>query len=389
MAELRARRDCLEQAISQAPPGTARSMKIELSEVKEELVQCARELRELMPRHRISRGKAVRWSDVEGTRWEGLEDKTWQAVEGGEDSGEPLSDPEMMRVSLNRARKSRVMTSTQEAYMAELLDHGKRKSSIAAEHGKNRTTVSRTLARGRARLEQGVKAAYAVMRNQGEQNGGVTVIDLAVPEVLEGILNILTKRQRLYLYFYYGEWMSLREIAVYFGLASHSTVLRSIQAALDKIGALAMGDQVELRGWDELEERLLEHYNALDLESLEELSRPVHSPAKGPPPGFSVIRHHVLPVLRLVKPAWIVRDGERRSAALDDFHVPETGHWGSGRLLSALRDLVTRLGGETGDGRRTPGCWSCDTRKRAVIIRILRNLMDKLFDLLAGQKRKN
>ena len=379
LAALRAQRDELEQLLETTSTSESRALRLRLAELGEDMVDLARELRRLMPEHRIScRSK---WDYINGKRWEALEDKTWAEIERMEPDDRPATEQEMMRAALRKARSCSSMTEKQREYVDQILDQGKRRVDVARDCGVDKSTVSRTVKRGRAHLDRDIKAVYAILRNQGDGTGDLTVIDLSVPEVMEGVLNLLTKRQRTYLYLYYGEWMSLREIQALLGKESHSSILRSIRTALERIEVLALGGQVELRGWDTLEDRLMEHYNALDLESLKDLDRPAHGPSKDPPHGFRARLRGILPSLGLSKPVWIMRGAERRSAALaGDLHASEAEHWGSGRLLAALRALAARLG----DGAGTGGRKAEREKTRRRIVRVLRNLMYKLFDLIRG-----
>ncbi|UQT49876.1 hypothetical protein M5E87_09565 [Flavonifractor plautii] len=121
--------------------------------------------------------------------------------------------------------------------------------------------MSRTVGRGRAKIAREAKALYEVL--QAQQGPGPLVVDLADGRVLEAVLSLLTPRQQLYLYLYYGEWLSLREIGRLLRV-DHASVLRSIRCGLERLGALAVGTRAEVRGLEELEERLMAHFNQLE-----------------------------------------------------------------------------------------------------------------------------
>lgn len=356
---LRTRRAELEQALA---AGVGRSVRLELAEVQEELADCARQLRAQMPRHRVSY-RRVSWEQVEGRRWDALEGKDWTDLE--EDRQE--SEREQMQRAMGRAMES-AMTPTQARYMGRQLA-GSRGADIARDSARTRSTVSRTLSRGRGRLEQWAKASYAILQAQGR--AGETdhpVIDFGDPEVLRAVLAMLTQRQQLYLYLYYGEWLSLREISALIGLAHHTPVLRSIQAALERIQALAMGGPVELRGWDSLEERLMEHYNALDLETLDLAVHP--RPAKDVPdvPVSQQTSHQPASAPPAVPQVYLVRGGQVRLGTLRS-----AGRWGSGRLLAALR---ARLASMSRDEPSETG--------RHWLQQAARRVLYRLFELLRG-----
>ena len=82
------------------------------------------------------------------------------------------------------------------------------------------------MGRGRTKIAKEAKALYEVL--QAQQGPGPLVVDLADGRVLEAVLSLLTPRQQLYLYLYYGEWLSLREIGRLLRV-DHASVLRSIR----------------------------------------------------------------------------------------------------------------------------------------------------------------
>ena len=92
-----------------------RSVRLELAQVEEDLVDCARRLRELMPGHKISRGTT--WAGVDGWRWDQLQYQTWAELEGAEDPEGP-TEHDKMRLALGAARQG--LTPTQQAYLADL-----------------------------------------------------------------------------------------------------------------------------------------------------------------------------------------------------------------------------------------------------------------------------
>ena len=238
-----------------------------------------------------------------------------------------------MRLAVRLARE-RALTDKQGEYLAQ-VEGGKKAAQVAREAGRHRGTVSRTVGRGRAKIAREAKALYEVLRAQ--QGPGPLVVDLADSRVLEAVLSLLTPRQQLYLYLYYGEWLSLREIGRLLRV-DHASVLRSIRCGLERLGALAVGTRAEVRGLEELEERLMAHFN--QLEPPEEALRPRHkAPARAPNPRREPARKLTLRglVVRLV------RGGEARTAELGEgLRRTEVGRWGSGRLLAALEEWLGR-----------------------------------------------
>ena len=211
---LRAEKAALQAKLAEARDRETGAIRLKLAAVEEDLVDCARLLRELMPRHKISRGKT--WSGLEGWQWDKLQYQTWAELEGAE-SPEGPTEQDKMRLAVRAARTG--LTPAQEAYLAQ-TDVGKRPAQVAREAGKHRSTVCRTLRRGKDRIAEDAKVLYDLL---GRREGGPLVIDLGEPEVLKAVLDRLTTRQQTYLYLYYGEWLSLREIGTLLGV-DHASV---------------------------------------------------------------------------------------------------------------------------------------------------------------------
>lgn len=152
---LRAQKNALQARLEGAQGREARAIRLELARIGEDLVDCARQLRELMPRHKISRGGAT-WSGVEGWRWDQLQYQTWAEMETAEEQEGP-TEKDKMRLAVRAARRG--VTQTQEKYLAE-LDQGKKAAQIARETGRHRSTVCRTLRRGEKRIAEDARALY-------------------------------------------------------------------------------------------------------------------------------------------------------------------------------------------------------------------------------------
>lgn len=330
---LRAQKNALQARLEGAQGREARAIRLELARIGEDLVDCARQLRELMPRHKISRGGAT-WSGVEGWRWDQLQYQTWAEMETAEEQEGP-TEKDKMRLAVRAARRG--VTQTQEKYLAE-LDQGKKAAQIARETGRHRSTVCRTLRRGEKRIAEDARALYQLL---GRQEGGPMVVDLSRPDVLKAVLDRLTIRQQTYLYLYYGEWLSLREIGSLLGV-DHASVLRSIRCGLKRVESLALGEQVEVRGLDSLEERLMAHFNDLPPEEGPREKRTYQKRSKSTPKPAPI--HLKDRLLRFV------RGGQVRTVGAGA-EAPEirTEGWSSGKLLAWLE-------GQGGD-RRERASW--------------------------------
>ncbi|MDB7872316.1 hypothetical protein, partial [Flavonifractor plautii] len=120
---------------------------------------------------------------------------------------------------------------------------------------------------------------------------------------------------------------------------------------------------------EELEERLMAHFN--QLEPPEEALRPRHkAPARAPNPRREPARKLTLQglVVRLV------RGGEARTAELGEgLRRTEGGRWGSGRLLAALEEWLGRRSVEGADWRERSRAAESNRQK-------LGRLLLKLFE---------
>lgn len=329
---LREQKADLQTQMEKAQGREARAIRLELARIGEDLVDCSRQLRELMPRHKISRGRT--WSGLEGWQWDKLQYQTWAELESAE-APEGPTEQDKMRLAVRAARTG--ISPTQEAYLAG-TDGGRRQAQVAREAGRNRSTVCRTLQRGQRRIEADAKALYQLL---GCQEGGPLVVDLGEPEVLKAVLDRLTPRQQTYLYLYYGEWLSLREIGTLLGV-DHASVLRSIRCGLHRLESLALGEQVEVRGLDSLEERLMAHFNDLPPEEGPREKRTYQKRSKSTPKPAPI--HLKDRLLRFV------RGGQVRTVGAGT-EAPEirTEGWSSGKLLAWLK--------EQGVGRQEKKSW--------------------------------
>ena len=77
---LREQKVALQTELDGAQGREKKTLRLELARAEEDLTNCARQLRELMPRHKISRGTT--WAGVDGWRWDRMQYKTWAEMEG-------------------------------------------------------------------------------------------------------------------------------------------------------------------------------------------------------------------------------------------------------------------------------------------------------------------
>lgn len=256
-AELQERRCALEERLEMAEPGAVRGLRMELAGVAEDINECNRQLRELMPRHRVARRRT--WGGINGEAWDSLQYQTWAEVELAEEQEGP-TERDLMRYALKNARDG--LTETQRSYMDQ-VSGGKRNVDVARETGRNRSTISRTVSRARRNLERDAKSAYRLRRAAEGREGGRTFrLDLSEPEHMAALLERLTVRQQLYMTLYYGEWMSLREIGRMLAV-DHTAVLRGLRRGLERLEACFGGETVQVDGMDALEDLLMAYYNQI------------------------------------------------------------------------------------------------------------------------------
>lgn len=127
----------------------------------------------------------------------------------------------------------------------------------------DKTTVSRTLKRAKKTINE----IEGAMRNE-ERAEARGVIDFSSREVAEDILSSLTETQAVYLYLYYGEWLSLRDIGELLD-KSHVSVCNGIHRAVKRIREKYNDNEdLMLCGVEDLEPMLYEIYQQPDIEHL-------------------------------------------------------------------------------------------------------------------------
>ncbi len=183
--------------------------------LREELLDVNAQLRSLAPRRRLGMGRAC----------EGLADRQqYEDWLHGEAEDAP--------VPAGLAESAEVLTARQREVW-ELHLAGMGTAQIAHRLYLDRSTVARTLRRTRAALQAEVKRAAAAE--------GVETLDMGDPAAAELVLPAVTPTQAAYLYLYYAEWLSLREIGALVDV-DHTAVLRTIRRGLKNIGG-ALGYQ--------------------------------------------------------------------------------------------------------------------------------------------------
>lgn len=194
--------------------------------VEEELMDVNAHLRALTPGQRIgSKGGRVQV----GLATDHQQFTDWaQEDQAGTDEG--VDYRAAMVEAL--AESKDLMTETQWRVF-ELWATGMAVNQIAVKLGLNRGSVSRTLGRARARIQESSSFRMAAARSQLPVRP-VMEIDLGDKEIFKAVLPILTEVQIVYLYLYYGEFLSCPEIALLIN-RNISTVSRTLHRAIKSI----------------------------------------------------------------------------------------------------------------------------------------------------------
>lgn len=173
-------------------------------------------------------------------------------------------DDEDKKARLMRClKRGKAACSPRQQEMLDLFLQGKSIREIAEATGVDKTTVSRTLKRAKKTINE----IEGAMRNE-ERAEARGVIDFSSREVAEDILSSLTETQAVYLYLYYGEWLSLRDIGELLD-KSHVSVCNGIHRAVKRIREKYNDNEdLMLCGVEDLEPMLYEIYQQPDVEHL-------------------------------------------------------------------------------------------------------------------------
>lgn len=173
-------------------------------------------------------------------------------------------DDEDKKARLMRClKRGKAACTPRQQEMLDLFLQGKSLAEIAKATGVDKTTVCRVLKRAKKTINE----IEASMRNEerAKARGG---IDFSSREVAEDILSSLTETQAVYLYLYYGEWLSLRDIGKLLD-KNFTTVCKCIHRAVKRIREKYNDNEgLILYGVDALEPMLYEIYQQPDIEYL-------------------------------------------------------------------------------------------------------------------------
>lgn len=167
-------------------------------------------------------------------------------------------DPRKVRMMRAFKRAGVVCTPRQQEILSLHLQ-GKSVTEIGEILGVDKSTVSVTLDRAKAHIQK-VEADMEI--KDKTINRSHNYIDLSNPDLARRALSAMTETQAVYLYLYYGEWLSMRDIERLLG-RDKSTVSRTLRRAAGRIQTIfehETGAGITLLGIDALEPILYEIY---------------------------------------------------------------------------------------------------------------------------------
>ena len=117
--------------------------------------------------------------------------------------------------------------------MFKLWSDGLTMEKISDRLGVDSSTVSRTLHRAKKTLQEIVRCREVA--GAPLSTSSVLTLDMSQPDILRVVLSCLTEVQVVYLYLYFGEFLSVREISTLI-IRDHSVVSRALHRGLAVIG---------------------------------------------------------------------------------------------------------------------------------------------------------
>ena len=199
---------------------------IALCMVEEELMDVNAHLRALTPGQRIgSKGGRVQV----GLATDHQQFTDW----AHEDQAGTEECVDYRAIMMEALAESKDLMTEAQWKVFELWATGMAVTQIAVKFGVNRSTVSRTLGRARANIQESAAFRAATARAHIPSRS-VMVIDMSDKEIFKAILPCLTEVQIVYLYLYYGEFLTCREISQLIDRDS-ATICRTLHRALKSI----------------------------------------------------------------------------------------------------------------------------------------------------------
>lgn len=256
--------------------------------------------------------------------------KEWEESQGADPS--VCSKGEKLLQLLNGMDD--ILTEKQMAYL-RLWSTGVSMESVALHFGVSKSTVSRTITRAKNRMQTAAQA------QEMEHKAGTRELDLSDPGTAKLVLQALTDKQAVYLYLYYAQWLSLREIAELLGIKSHQSVMISIHTGLRNIGRVFGYDALTIKNVDAIDDLAYGIYQQIDpAQLLQEQEKAkidkILKPERKQNRNYRYIRSKDLPQVKISKTLM-------SSVTVDTVWLPgrknrPCGKWRAGKLLTALLD---------------------------------------------------
>lgn len=240
--------------------------------VEEELMDVNAQLRALTPGRRVGRKGGCISNNAFERGWSPSDSK--QFLEWDRENNSFDDEIAEGRVELKNilANSRDLMTPRQWEIFEVWSKTGMSMDDIARRFNINKSTVSRTLRRAKAAIQE-----EAERKNNGRKYLSSARLDMSDPNVSKIILACMTETQAVYVYLYYGEWMTLREISALTG-TDKSSIMRAIYRALANIGRYLGYREIVLENMDAVGEIAFRMYVANGL-----LEDPPEHPTKEHP----------------------------------------------------------------------------------------------------------
>ena len=313
------------------------------------------------PKSRVTSFEA-RSADGIGTfNWLERNHVTFADMEGNtmrwEDLGVSLDDGSKKARLIRALKRGKAICSDRQQQMLELSMEGKRVTEIANILNVDKSTVSRTLSRAYQCIRD--LAQFEEQRYKPDSDSEESSeMDLTDPETAKKLLGCLTERQAVYMYLYYGEWLTMENIGKLLNV-DKSTICRTLERAAARIQGCypvtaqcgvfdfsAMGDvlwalyrQQEIKALvPEYAQEAAQRANTMQLQRRDtaEFSTPVHYPEQSLWSSFEMesSEENAAEPLPYVPP--LVQFPSKRRFYARLWRVPFRWLAGQSKLLSAL-----------------------------------------------------
>lgn len=234
--------------------------------VEEELLEVKAQIRALTPGKRIgSKGGHLKGADYNYDR---KQFQDW--LEEDQDISED-GIPDSHSVFQGVLAEGQSLMTERQWELFKLWSQGMSMPQIGEHLGVSSSTVSRTIGRAKKQLQK-----VASMRNLVKDDLEDICLDMSDPAIFKAVLSCITETQIVYLYLYFGEYLSCGEIANLLG-RNMSTVSRTLHRGLEGISRAFAVPHVDLKNMAALGEAAYQFYvTNNDLEDPPEPPRPDH-----------------------------------------------------------------------------------------------------------------